>query len=106
MRGLVRIPLMALGATILFVPLYVQAHDYRFNVSCEHDQSVVWWDTGDLDPGREYLRVATGLKHPDCSIGDYDEQRDSQLPITRYKGAEAVLQGFPPVSLICGILGC
>jgi hypothetical protein len=98
--------LVGVAVLIALAACPVDAHDYRFHISCQQETSVVWWETGDVDPGREYLRVATGLKHPDCSITDYDEKQDANLPVTHYKGGEAVLQGFPPISIICGIFGC
>ena len=43
---------------------------YEFTVSCPNKHLVAEWNTGDIDPGKEYLRVATGQKFSGCSISD------------------------------------
>lgn len=62
-----------------FTPLPAYAGGtYVFSVTCTSGESlVVEWRTGDIDPGKEYLRVATGQKHPSCSISDYNEATDA-----------------------------
>lgn len=82
------------------------ATEYRFHVSCSDKNFVVVWRTGDVDPGREYLRTATGMKNANCSISDYNQATDERLPVDIYEGGEAVIYGFPPVSILCGIFGC
>lgn len=77
------------------------ATEYRFHVSCQSRSSVAVWNTGDVDPGREYLRFVTGLKNPNCSIGDFNQNADAHLPVEKLSGWEAVIQGsFPIIGLI------
>jgi hypothetical protein len=84
-----------------------EATTYLFHVSCQDKLFVAQWDTGTIDPGREYLRATTGTKFPGCSVGDYDDGRDSRLPRERYSHEGAVIQGVPLVGpIICGIFGC
>lgn len=81
--------------------------DYLFRVSCSHKMLVAEWNTGDIDPGLEYLRVATGTKFPDCSVTDYNDAQDRDLPRERYSHEGGVIAGIPFVGpLICGIFGC
>ncbi|TIM76481.1 MAG: hypothetical protein E5Y58_05360 [Mesorhizobium sp.] len=44
------------------------ATDDLFHVSCADKN--VQWKTGDIDPGREYLRVVTGTNNLNCRITD------------------------------------
>jgi len=69
------------------------AMSYSFRVSCASGRSVVQWAIGDVDPGREFLRVATGLRSPNCSVSDYNPALDATLPVERLSDWEAVLQG-------------
>lgn len=94
-----------LAVGIFLVPQFSYA-DYLFHVGCQDKSMVVEWGVGDIDPGKEYLRVVTGTKHPGCSISDYNPDVDADLPREKYSDAGGVLQGFPPVSIICGIFGC
>lgn len=65
------------------------------------------WNTGSIDPGREYLRVVTGTKFPNCSISDYVDTNDGALPRERYSHEGGVISGVPFVGwIICGIFGC
>jgi hypothetical protein len=95
-------------ATLAFMALSDSAHatDYRFHVNCQARNFVVQWNTGTIDPGKEYLRVITGTKNPNCGVTDFDGGRDGNLPVERYSDWGGVIQGLPPVRLICGILGC
>lgn len=95
--------LVALFAS-MSVPAF--ATDYEFGVSCQANRKVVKWHTGAVDPGKEYLRVATGTKNPGCTISDYNPATDSGAPVEDYSGAAGVVQGLPPVSIICGIFHC
>jgi hypothetical protein len=83
------------------------ATDYLFHVSCSDKRLVVEWQTGTVDPGREYLRVATGTKFPNCVVSDYNELRDSQLPRERYSHEGGVIQGIPLLgTLLCWLFSC
>jgi hypothetical protein len=73
------------------------ATEYRFHVSCQSRSTVAVWNTGDVDPGREYLRFVTGLKNPNCSIGDFNQSLDANLPVEKLSGWEAVIQGSVPI---------
>lgn len=83
-----------------------QATTYRFSVSCQDRRTVAVWETGAIDPGKEYLRVITGTKNPNCSISDYNEATDANLPTDRYSDVGGVISGLPPVAIICGIFDC
>jgi len=80
------------------------ARSYKFRVTCETEKHVEEWGIGAVDPGREYLRVITGADNPNCSVADFNEQRDGDLPVKSHRGAVAVGEGI--VSIICGWIGC
>jgi hypothetical protein len=94
------------AVTILLYNNSSQATDYKFHVSCQQRSFNVIWKTGTIDPGKEYLRVVTGTRNAGCSIGDFNEATDGGLPTDEYSGAGGVLQGTPPVAIICGIFHC
>ncbi|MDI4665044.1 hypothetical protein K9U40_11985 [Xanthobacter autotrophicus] len=73
------------------------ATDYKFRISCQSRSSVIQWSTGAIDPGREFLRVTTGLKNPNCSVGDYNPTFDAGLPVEKLSDMEAVIQGSLPI---------
>jgi len=96
-------------ATAIFLPGIGEAGGtYLFSVTCtDKEPRVVEWKTGDIDPGKEYLRVATGQKYPGCSIGDFDEAIDSSKPKETYSHEAGVIAGIPVLGpIICGIFGC
>ncbi len=72
---------------------------YVFTVTCPHAAQVVEWGVGDIDPGKEFLRVSTGTKFPDCSVSDYRDS-DANLPRTRYSHENAIFQGIPLIGPI------
>lgn len=81
--------------------------NYQFTVSCSNKHLVAEWNTGDIDPGKEYLRVATGQKFPNCSISDYNASIDSQLSRERFSHEGGVVAGVPVIGpIICGVFGC
>ena len=83
------------------------ATTYRFAVSCSNRRLVAEWDTGTVDPGKEYLRVTTGTKFANCSVTDYDATRDASLPVEKYSGATGVIEGIPLLGpILCGIFNC
>lgn len=84
-----------------------RATDYLFHVSCQNTNLVVEWKTGDIDPGREFLRVSTGTKYPNCMVSDYDETHDGDLPREKYEHVAGVIAGIPLIgSIICYFFGC
>jgi hypothetical protein len=91
-------------ATITFDQ--ARATDYLFRVSCQSRRFVVQWSTGSIDPGKEYLRAVTGTKNADCMISDYNARTDANLPRERYSDWGGVVQGAPPVVIICAIFHC
>lgn len=93
------------AATFLVFASVGNATDYLFRVSCSQQVLVAEWNTGSLDPGREYLRVATGTHFPNCSVGDYDPLRDVNLPRERYSHEGGVISGIPFVGrLACQLI--
>jgi len=84
-----------------------RATDYLFHVSCQNKLLVVEWNTGSVDPGKEYLRVATGTKYPSCAVADYNDARDKNLPRERYSHEGGVIAGIPFIGgIICSWFGC
>jgi len=75
---------------------------YKFVVYCQNQQSVAQWNTGDIDPGKEFLRVSTGTKYPGCSVGDFVAWRDGHLPVETFSGPSGVVQGIPLLGPILG----
>jgi len=85
----------------------IASTEYVFTVSCPDKRLVVEWGVGDIDPGKEFLRVSTGTKYPGCSVSDYNRNTDSDLPRERFSHEAAVIHGIPLLGpLICGIFGC
>ena len=73
-----------------------QATEYKFRVDCAGQQHVISWVTGDLDPGREYLKVVTGTQSPNCTVADFDQQLDGHLTVIDTKeGGAAIVSGIP-----------
>ena len=95
---------------VLFLQTTMIAHatTYKFTVSCEYDRFVIIWKTGVIDPGREWLRVATGTKYSNCSTSDFNQVSDSHLRVEAHHSHEgAIIQGVPLLgTLICGIFRC
>jgi hypothetical protein len=105
MKRVLRLAAIAVMASC--VATRASATDYLFHIACPDREFVAKWSTGDIDPGREYLRVATGTHYPNCSITDYDPVRDAGLPMDTYSHEGGVIAGIPLVgSIICGIFGC
>lgn len=94
------------GIIIGSAPTSSGATSYLFTVSCEGKRFVADWETGTVDPGKEYLRVATGTKNAGCLVADYTPARDKNLHRERYSDVGGVVQGFPPVVIICAIFHC
>jgi hypothetical protein len=94
---------LLIAGTLVTAP--AQASTYKFNVVCESQKKVVEWKTGAIDPGREYLRVITGTKNPNCQVSDYGPA-DGALPTEKHSHEGAILQGLPPVAIICALFRC
>lgn len=88
----------------LFAGSALAGTTYTFTVSCAGSARVVEWGVGDVDPGKEFLRVSTGTLFPDCSITDYAPSSDSHLPREHYEHAEAFWKGIPLIGpILCKI---
>ena len=87
---------------LVSLPDPAAATTYMFKVVCQNSRSVAQWDVGAIDPGREWLRVATGTHYPGCQVSNFDEKTDRALVVDKHSGAEGVVSGIP---LIGGILG-
>lgn len=100
--------LIICGMLSLCFTSVANATDYKFTVSCSHDRFAIVWQTGDIDPGMEWLRVATGTKHPNCSVSDFNPGSDGNLRVAdRYSHEGGVVEGVPLIGpIICGIFGC
>ncbi|WP_114948531.1 hypothetical protein [Microvirga calopogonii] len=106
MRSIIQATVLS-GLAVGAAATDAQATTYLFHVSCPDKIFVAQWDTGTIDPGREYLRVTTGTKFANCTVGDYNAARDGNLPRERYSHEGAVIQGVPLVgTIVCGIFGC
>lgn len=72
------------------------ASEYSFRVTCPSSgTSVVTWFVGDFDPGREYLRVATGLNNQSCSVQTATNEDKKIFPVTELRDWEAALKAVP-----------
>jgi hypothetical protein len=89
-------------AASLFTSVVYAGPSYKFTVSCDngHSRSVSQWNTGDIDPGKEFLRVSTGTKNPGCSVSEYNDATDRNLPLNQYSGPTGVVEGIPLVGQI------
>ncbi|MDW9766673.1 hypothetical protein [Sinorhizobium meliloti] len=97
----------AMSGFLLTAAAEASATDYLFHVSCADKNVVVQWKTGDVDPGREYLRVVTGTHNPDCSITDYNEATDAGLEREVYSHEAGIVRGIPFIGgIICWVFGC
>ena len=106
---LVIIAVLGIFVSNPFTPVPANAGGtYVFSVTCTSQESLlVEWRTGDIDPGKEYLRVATGQKYPSCSIGDYNEATDAGRRKETYSHEAGVIAGLPVLGpIICGLFGC
>jgi hypothetical protein len=90
--------IVALGSTPAF------ATEYLFQVSCPGGTLFVRWKTGDIDPGREYLKFATGTHHWDCSVSDYDGALTSSDIVEVHEGSMAIVSGIPFIGHTFGSL--
>src|SRR4051812_13041912 len=101
-----RIYAVAFAIASLFTVVQAEATTYKFTVVCQTTgRHVETWETGTIDPGREYLRVVSGTSNPNCSVGDFNPGTDSALPQNRHSDAGGVIEGLPPVVVIRKIFG-
>ncbi len=82
------------------------ANIYLFGVRCNDEAYVAQWDSGAPDPGKEYFRLATGDLNLDCTIHDYDNKTERDLPRRWCREAGGILRGFPPMLIILGTTHC
>ena len=94
MTSKVRVAAVVAMASIA-APNFANATTYLFHVSCASNSHVEEWNTGSIDPGKEYLRVTTGTKYSGCSVSDYDPARDAGLPRERHSDVGGVIAGVP-----------
>lgn len=79
---------------------------YKFSVFCQSKGAhVEVWETGDIDPGYEYLRVATGVYNPGCGVERFQPQYHSGYPVVRHSDAGGVIDGIAPVKKFLEALG-
>jgi len=98
------LPVIVLAAAL--APSLGNATTYKFRVSCERETLIEEWNTGEIDPGQEYLRVVTGTHHPNCNIDDFNANRDFRLRTERHSDLGGILFGIPGSGIVCAILGC
>lgn len=95
----------AVALSLIFAAPTAQARiPYRFHVSCPEKEFVLEWRTGDIDPGREYLRLASGTNNPGCDIANFDATRDDGLPVVVLKGEKGILKGLSPLGYLGKLL--
>ena len=97
-----------LFAFITSLPIYSYAGEtYKFTITCPDRRFVAEWATGDIDPGKEYLRFTTGTKFDGCQVSDFNTAIDSSLPVDKYSHEGAVIQGVPLVGpVLCKFFKC
>lgn len=81
-------------------PIALAGTTYLFTVTCSHKSKVVQWNTGDIDPGKEFLRTSTGTKYANCSISDYNSVTDSQYEREVHSHEGAIIEAIPFVGPI------
>ena len=84
----------------------LNATEYKFHVSCQSHSFITQWNTGTIDPGREYLRVITGTKNPNCSVSNYSPSIHKGLDVERLSDGGGVMQGIPGAGLLCAVFNC
>lgn len=95
-----------ISIAILLVNEAIAGGRYLFTVTCPSSPAfVAEWDTGTIDPGKEYLRAQTGTKNPNCSIRDYNAGTDKRLPRRRFSHTSGVIEGIPLVGPVIHAVG-
>ncbi len=102
-----RLALIGLLTAVGFTSV-AHATDYKFAVGCPYRSFTVLWSTGSVDPGQEWLRVATGTKHPGCGVANFNARSHGSLKVeARYSHEGGVIEGIPLVgAIVCGLFGC
>ncbi|MEB0113534.1 hypothetical protein QN397_19690 [Variovorax sp. RTB1] len=104
MNKAMKTSLLGAGIFITLAASVYAGTTYDFTVSCPDKHFVAEWRVGDVDPGKEALRVSTGTANPGCSIGDYNQLTDGHLPKDISSGAPAVWKGIPFIGpILCHI---
>jgi len=70
---------------------------YLFTVTGGQIHQIIEWDCGDIDPGKEYLRVATGGLYGFNTVSDYNPDMDAALPRVVFAYENGVLQGLEAI---------
>ena len=98
---------ISIFALALLLAASASATEYKFTVTCQHGSHVVHWKTGDIDPGKEWLRVATGTDNPNCSVSEFNPSTDGSLQVVTRSHEGGVVKGIPLIgTIVCGIFGC
>jgi hypothetical protein len=100
----IMISVITLSSSIVFQSSAHAGTTYNFTVTCQHQRVIERWETGDIDPGKEYLRMITGTKYPGCSVGEFNPYTDGALPVNRHSDIGGVIDGLPPIQVIEGVL--
>jgi hypothetical protein len=105
MRGFGKGFILFAALAILASPA-AYANTYLFRVDCKGKAFVAQWDSGAVDPGADYFRIATGDRNSDCSIYDYNGGTDRDLPRRWCSGPAGVIRAFPPILIPLGLTHC
>lgn len=94
------------AALALFATPATYANAYLFRVDCSGEAYVAQWDSGAVDPGKDYFRIATGDRNLDCSVYDYNGATDRGLPRRWCSGDAGAIRAFPPILIPLGATHC
>ncbi|MGO9674373.1 MAG: hypothetical protein ACLPSF_09460 [Methylocella sp.] len=95
-----------IAALAIFISPAAYANTYLFRVDCKGAQYVAQWDSGPVDPGPDYFRIATGDRNSDCSIYGYNAGTDRDLPRRWCSGPNGIIRAFPPILIPLGATHC
>ena len=88
-------PFILAAALAIFAGPGASANTYLFRVDCKGETYVAQWDSGPVDPGQNYFRIATGDRNQDCSIYDFNHRTDQELPRRWCSGDAGSHPGIP-----------
>lgn len=97
---------VAISASAIFASSGASANTYLFRVDCKGETYVAQWDSGPVDPGQDYFRIATGDRNQDCSIYDFNHRTDQELPRRWCSGDAEIIRAFPPILIPLGFNHC
>ncbi len=81
-------------ACAMAVATSAAAETHRVLVACEDgSKHVEAWDIAGVD--QTYIRIQVAAHHPNCSVHDYDAERDADLRVEEHKDADAVVGQVP-----------